>query len=186
MNKPFDINNELAMKALRKTGDQLPDDMQQITLYLVGGVAGMLTNLLPPSRTTGDCDVMVIEPGQAWEQVKEAAKTAGEDVGLKEDWLNDECKMYAWQMPLGWQGRSEELGKFGPLKVMALSRQDLIASKVMGAPKRIQDRTDLQELKPTAAELDFVEEHLRRVEAETEPGHCDSQKQIISRIRNAQ
>lgn len=186
MNRPFDINNELATKALKKTGDRLPGDIQPITLYLVGGVAGRLTELLPPSRTTGDCDVMVIDPGQAWEQVKQAAKTAGEEVGLKEDWLNDECKMYAWQMPLGWQGRCEELGQFGPLKVMALSRQDLIASKVIGAPKRIQDRTDLQELKPTDAELDFVEQHLRRVEAETEPGHYDAHKHLVSRIRNAQ
>lgn len=186
MNKPLDISTELAVKAIRKTGDRLPADMPPITLYLVGGVAGMLTELLPPSRTTGDCDVMVIEPAQAWEQVKQAAKIAGEQVGLKEDWLNDDCKMYAWQMPLGWQGRCKDLGQFGPMNVMALSRQDLIASKVMGAPKRIQDRTDLQELKPTSIELDFVEEHLRRVEAETEPGHCDAQQQLVNRIRNSQ
>lgn len=186
MDKPLDINTELAVKALRKTGDRLPSDMQPLTLYLVGGVAGMLMKLLPPSRTTGDCDVMVIDPGQAWEQVKEAAKTTGDEMGLKADWLNDDCRMYAWQMPLGWQGRCKELVQFGPLKVMTLSRQDLIASKVMGAPKRIQDRTDLQELKPTAAELDFVEEHLHRVASDTEPGHCDAQMKIVSRMRNAQ
>lgn len=146
----------------------------------------MLMDLLPPSRTTGDCDVMVADPDQDWDQVKQAAQEVGTELGLKADWLNDECRMYAWQMPLGWQGRCKELGQFGPLKVMALSRQDLIASKIMGAPKRVQDRTDLQTLKPTAAELDFVEEHLRRVEAETEPGHCDAQRNIVDQIRNKQ
>ena len=186
MNKPLDINTDLAIKALKETGDRLSSDMQPITLYLVGGLAGMLMELLAPSRTTGDCDVMAIDPDLAWDQVKEAAIAAGEEVGLKEDWLNNKCRIYAWKMPLGWQGRCNELGHFGPLIVRALSRQDLIASKIMGAPKRVQDRADLQELKPTATELDFVEEHLRRVEAETEPGHCDAQKQIVSKIRNAQ
>jgi hypothetical protein len=185
MNKPLDINTKLALKALKMTAERLPADTPPITLYLVGGVAGMLMDLLPPSRTTGDCDVMAIDPGLAWDQVKDAAATAGNEIGLKTDWLNDDCRMYAWQMPLGWQGRCEQLGQFGALKVMALSRRDLIASKIMGAPKRVQDRADLQQLQPTDDELDFVEEHLRRVEAETEPGHCDRQQSLVHEIRKS-
>lgn len=146
----------------------------------------MLMDLLSPSRTTADCDVMVIDPGEAWEQVKTSAEAAAREVGLKPDWLNDDCRMYAWQMPLGWQARCKELGRFGPLKVLALGRKDLIASKIMGAPQRVQDRSDLQALKPTAAELDFVETHLQRIEAETEPGHCDAQKKLVGKIRNTQ
>lgn len=184
MNKPRDINTALAVKALKRTGDRLAADLPPITLYLVGGVSGMLMNLLPPSRTTGDCDVMVIDPDRAWEQVKAAAEAAADELGLKTDWLNGDSRMYAWQMPLGWQGRCKALGRYGPLRVLALSRKDLIASKIMGAPKRVQDRTDLQALKPTAEELGFVDEHLRRVEAETEPGYCDAQKQLVSKMRD--
>ena len=128
---------------------------------------------------------MAVDPSAAWQQVKQAAQAVARDVGLKEDWLNTEYQMYAWQMPLGWRARCNELGRFGPLTVMALSRRDLIASKAMGAPLRIQDRSDLESLQPDADELDFVDQHLRRIESETEPGHCDAQRRLVISLREA-
>lgn len=44
---------------------------------------------------------------------------------------------------------------------------DLVCAKVMGAPKRAQDLEDLCDLRPTAAELDFVEDHLQRLAQES-------------------
>lgn len=59
----------------------------------------------------------------------------------------------------------------------------LIAAKVMAASKRPQDRQDLQSLAPSPNELDFVKEHLNRIEAETEPGHCAAQERILTWLR---
>jgi hypothetical protein len=47
-----------------------------------------------------------------------------------------------------------------------ISRMDLIASKVMSSPKRPHDLEDLRDLKATNEELDFVEQHIDRLEAE--------------------
>ena len=37
----------------------------EVELLLVGGAAGMLTGLLPPARTTTDCDVIAYVPEDA-------------------------------------------------------------------------------------------------------------------------
>ncbi len=59
------------------------------------------------------------------------------------------------------------MGSFGPLTILAISRRDLVAMKVIGAPKRPQDLEDLVVIKPTAEEIDFVRRHLDRLESES-------------------
>lgn len=173
-----------ALKAVGERLGQQHPDLPTVSVYLVGGVAGMLTEQLPPERTTADCDVMTTRPDDCWPYVEAAAQVVGKKRGLGDAWLNRECGMFAWQMPLGWQKRCRELGCFDKLRVMVLDRSDLIAAKVMGAPKRPQDRDDLQALHPTSTELNFVDNHLDRVEAETEPGQCDQQRQIVEWLRS--
>jgi hypothetical protein len=181
------MNREEVIQALRVTGQRLAKVvpvMPPLTLYLVGGVAGMLTGQLAPDRTTGDCDAMDADPAEGWERVLMVAREVAEDLGLSATWLNGACRMYRWQMPLGWKGRCVELEHAGKLRVMALSRQDLIAAKVMGAPQRGWDRDDLQIMRPTPEELRFVEAHLDRMDRETEPGHCDPQRTMLNWLRS--
>ncbi|MCC6683408.1 MAG: hypothetical protein IT445_21130 [Phycisphaeraceae bacterium] len=176
-----------AITALQLTGERLQarqPGCPRIVIFVVGGVAGMLTHELPADRTTGDCDVMTVEPESNWQAIASVAQAVGEELGLGNNWLSRECNVFGWQMPLGWQRRCRPLIDFGPLRVMVLDRVDLIASKVMGAPKRPQDRSDLQAMRPTAEELDMVEQHLKRVESESEPGTCDGQHRIVSWLRS--
>jgi len=127
---------------------------------------------------------MQLDPDNEWESVKAAAEAIRPKLGLPENWLNRESQVFGWQMPLGWRQRCEHFADFGPLRVMTLSRQDLITAKVMGAPKRMQDRQDLDALRPSQEDLTFVDQHLRQVEIETEPGHCDPQKDFVERLRS--
>lgn len=145
----------------------------------------MVSGELAANRTTSDCDVMTVDPDEHWQAVADAAGKIAGDLGLKPDWLNRDCGMYAWQLPLGWQRRCQHFADYGPLRVMVLSRVDLIAAKVMSAPKRPQDRDDLKTMRPTEAELQEVQRHLHRVESESEQGRCDPQRRIVRWLRTA-
>ncbi len=59
-------------KALRRLGEVL-GDCRDIEMLVVGGAAGMITGLLPPSRVTTDCDIMAYMPEDALAQVELAA-----------------------------------------------------------------------------------------------------------------
>jgi len=142
-------------------------NMPMVRLLVVGGVAGMLTKVLPADRTTTDCDVMDLVPADRWEAVRQAAAEVGRELGLKPTWLNQDSRAYQHYMPVGWQSRCVEVGLFGKLDVRVAQRADLIVAKVMGAAQRVQDREDLRFLKPTADELDRVDKQLDRFEAES-------------------
>jgi hypothetical protein len=178
----------IVIQALKRLGERLSTmvpPVSPVRVFIVGGVAGLLTHRLSPERTTTDCDVMSVDPGETWQVISEAASEVAGEFGLTPDWLNRRSAMFAWQMPLGWEQRSAEVASFGPLRVWAVSRFDLIASKVMAAPKRPQDRADLMVLKPTASELEQVKSHLQRVESESEPGACDAQHAVVAWLEGA-
>ena len=77
-------------RALRAVGKYL-EPGPAIELLLVGGAAAMVTGLLPPSRTTLDCDVMVYDPDAAGPAVELAAEQAAAEMGLSRDWLNSKA-----------------------------------------------------------------------------------------------
>ncbi len=132
-------------------------------------------------RTTSDCDVMSIKDSKHWKEVVRAASEVAKRLELPDEWLNRQCAMYAWMLPLQFVDRCEEVGTFGRLRVVRLSRLDLIATKVMGAPKRPQDLEDLRHMKPTAAELEFVSANVDRLEAENLDGATfESERAILT------
>jgi hypothetical protein len=183
------LDAELTLRALQRTGDSLAASglAAPIRLIVAGGVAGMLAGLLEPSRTTGDCDVMWASDESQWAGVVTAAAEAGERLGLPQHWLNRDCAMYAWCLPLGWLDRCKRVGTFGSITVDRLSRLDLIATKVIGSPKRPQDFADLRAMSPTAAELAFIDDHLDRLAAEHLGGDTfDDQCAIVEALRTKQ
>lgn len=154
--KPF--SPTLLETALRETGAAL-EYAGEVEILIVGGAAGLLTGALPPARTTFDCDVMVFVPAQAWHAVEQAGRKAARALGLAPTWLNGEAnEMFRYRLPDGWERRRRFIGLFGKLSVYAVGRMDLIAMKIIAG--RPQDREDLGELRPTAAELEFVGEYL--------------------------
>lgn len=173
--------------ALRKTGERLTalGVTESVRLYLVGGSAGMLAGLLKPSRSTVDVDVTAVEPDASWGTVLRAADDVAKEFHLPEAWLNNECRMYAWCLPLGWQGRCELSRTHGPLQVWLLARRDFVAAKVVSAPARPQDFEDLLAVAPTAAELSFTEEHIDRLEREHLDPDCsfDDARAILQSLR---
>lgn len=162
------LDSNFAINALRATGDVLAarGRVEPIELVVAGGTAGLLGDLLSPSRTTGDCDVMWRGDLPTWGQVAQAAAAVAAQLDLPTTWLNRDCVTYAWTLLLGWRQRCEPVGVFGPLTVLRLSRIDLIATKVVGAPTRPQDVEDLIQIKPTTDELRVIAEHIDRLEAE--------------------
>lgn len=144
--------------ALRATGEVL-EYASDVEILIVGGAAGLLTGQLPAARTTFDCDVMVFVPAQAWHAVEQAGRRVAKQLGLAPTWLNGEAnEMFRYRLPDGWEARRRVVGRFGRLNAFAVGRMDLIAMKVIAG--RPQDREDLTELRPSAAELEFVGAYL--------------------------
>jgi len=50
---------------------------------------------------------------------------------------------------------------------LAIGRRDLLAMKLMGAAVRPQDMEDILAMKPSAADIAFLHEHLDRLAAES-------------------
>ncbi len=155
-----------------------------IRVLIAGGAAGMLGGLLKPDRTTGDCDVMGVGEESDWRDVERAAAEAAAQLDLPARWLNRDCRIYAWCLPLAWESRCESVGQFGPLEVLRVSRVDLIAAKIIGSPKRPQDLEDLRDLRPSRAELEFAEQNIDRLEAEHLDGKkFDDERAVFSVLR---
>lgn len=181
------MDSDQLLEAVGRVGQRLASSepsMPVVRLLVVGGVAGMLTKALPADRTTTDCDVMDLVPADRWDAVRQAAAEVGRELGLKPTWLNQDSRVYQHYMPAGWQSRCVKVGVFGKLDVRAAKRSDLVVAKVMGAAQRVQDREDLRYLKPTAGELNRIDKHLDRLEAESLDGQTfEPQRAIVAALR---
>lgn len=169
------LDGQALLDALRATGQLLSQQGlgHGFRLVVTGGTAGLLGGLLSTSRTTGDCDVVGwIGREEDWRRVLAAAAEVAEQMRLPKTWLNDDCRIFGWCLPLGWMDRCVEVGRFGPLEVWRVARIDLIAAKVFSSPRRPQDLEDVRVMGPTAAELDHAERNIDRLEAEDLDGRA--------------
>src|SRR5688572_11027820 len=98
----FSLNAQLLRTALARVGELMPADVP-IELLLVGGAAGLLSGLLPGSRTTLDCDVMVYAPPHSWHRVEQAAHRVDKEMGLAPSWLNSVVQLRADSLADGWR-----------------------------------------------------------------------------------
>jgi hypothetical protein len=152
-------------------------------VILAGGTAGLLGHLLSANRTTGDCDVIWLSSPGTWDEVQCAAAAVAAKLELPPLWLNRDCSMFSWALMLGWRDRCETVGTFGPLHVQRLSRVDLIATKVVGAPSRPHDLEDLIAIRPTAPEVLLISKHLDRLAAEDLDGRTfDHQRLVLASL----
>lgn len=182
------MSQDRVLKALAATGQRLAEVgvTQPVQVIVCGAVAGILNGDLSGERQTLDCDVIASEPQDQFSSVADAAAAIAETLGLKPQWLNQDASMYAHLLPLGWKHRLHRIDRFGPLEVKTVSRRDLLALKLMGVVKRPHDLEDIEEMQPTAAELNFMSEHLDRLEAESLAGQTyDFQRTVIDDLRRS-
>lgn len=154
------INNEILDEALRRLAKQF-DWHCDVEILLVGGAAGMVTGLLPPERTTIDCDVIHYFPEQAWAAVERTAELVGRELGLSPHWLNSHVQIRSDCLPDGWKSRRIFVVSHGRLLIYAISRIDLIAMKFIA--HRAQDLEDLLALKVTEEDRVFVQQYLKQL-----------------------
>ena len=143
---------------------------EEVEILLIGGAAGILTKELMPSRTTGDCDVIHYLPEHAEQAVLEASHMVASERGLPAGWFNSKA-MQLDILPDGWHTRKVLVGSFGQLRVFALSRRDLLATKFYaGHPRDIEDITVM---KPTKKELSVVRTYLMMLKVPSRQANLD-------------
>lgn len=104
------LTNSTIEAAFRRLGE-LVAYHRKIEILLVGGAAGMVTDVLPAGRTTSDCDVMVYMPQEALAAVEAAAGHVAEEMGLAAHWLNSDVQLRRDALPDGWESRRMLVGR---------------------------------------------------------------------------
>ena len=154
---------------LNALGKHLPPDIE-VDILLIGGAAGVLTEQLPLSRTTTDCDVMYYRPEDAGNTILAAVQQVATQEKLPPNWLNFEA-MQLDILPHGWHTRQIHVADFGPLHIFAVSRRDLLAMKCYA--NHAQDREDVQAMRPTPEELGFVRTYLNMLRVPSRHANLD-------------
>jgi len=145
-----------------------------VEILLVGGAAAMLTGQLRPERVTQDCDVMRFSPEQVQQALFDAANKVARSRGLPSGWLSSKV-MQLNILPDGWESRREFIGKYGQVSIYAAGRIDLLCMKFYA--NRAQDRADIDNMKPTSDELNFVRRYLNMLRV---PSRCANLDQVVS------
>jgi hypothetical protein len=141
------------LDGLRATGKKL-DCESDVEIVVAGAAACLLTGVLDKTLITVDCDVLEFDPQVVRDAVIRAAKAAAAELGLPSTWMNDDVKRIEVQqdmLPLGWHKRRRLVETYGKLRVCALDRFDLLATKLFAG--RAKDRDHLSKMRPTKAEI---------------------------------
>lgn len=177
---PDPMNTSTVASALRRLGAVLGDGTE-IEILLVGGAAGMITGLLPPTRVTTDCDVMAYLPPDTMATVELAAAQVADELGLATNWLNSDVQIRVDALPDGWEKRKIAAGMYGRLRVSAVSRPDLIAMKVLAG--RDQDIEDLQALRIRSDDVAFIETYLNMLVSKgTQQGQIAAARELLASL----
>ncbi|MDC0980312.1 DUF6036 family nucleotidyltransferase [Bdellovibrionales bacterium] len=155
------IDKENIIALLEELDDSLSDQEESRTITIYGGAALISMNLL--DRATVDIDVF--QPNLD-ESLKKAIREVGEKHLLDELWINSTGSAFITELPKDWQDRTTLLFKGEYLTVKSLGRTDLIFTKLLAELDRGEDLKDLENLKPTRKELDFIKTSLLDLEDE--------------------
>jgi len=169
------LNRDI-LEAMRELGKRYISE-REVELVLIGGAAGMLTGELSVNRVTMDCDVIDCVPVDALEEIEKIASELAESMGLASGWLSTQAMMLDI-LPDGWRRRRKAMGVFGQIRLYAIGRRDLLATKAYA--NRPQDREDILAMRPNRAELDFIRTYLQMLRVPSRKANLD---QVESAIR---
>ena len=124
-------------------------------MAIIGGGAGMMSQLFPESRSTADLDVLDVSPPEVLDLCCYHAPSVAKALQLSPAWFDATPVTMRHMMLPGWRDRAVEVGTFGSLRVKAIGRIDLIALKMIAGRQR--DIIDLGLLAVTREEADRVE-----------------------------
>ncbi len=149
---------------IRHVLDTLNDELNaqnlERELVVCGGAALILLGVI--SRLTRDVDVLSPELDA---ELKAISEKIAPSLGLKSNWLNNGPIALAKELPKGWESRATVAYEKKNLIVKAISRIDLIYSKIYAACDRQSDLRDLVALKPSNLELKKAEEWVLKQDA---------------------
>ncbi len=150
-------------------------------MTLIGGGAGMLSELLPNTRMTVDLDVMEVTPPEIFDLCCYHAPSVAEECDISPQWFDATPNTMRHMMLPDWRARTVAVGEFGPLRVRAIARIDLISLKLIAG--RTRDIDDLLSLSVTPDEARFVRDHLPRLlEQGANPDHIEAALRTIQSI----
>ena len=124
-----------------------------LSAVIIGGAALSLLGVI--SRETRDCDVLYPQLPDAILQAQAAfaADMRGRGIPLQDDWLNNNPMPIAALLPEGWLCRTQVAYQGTAVKLLSLSREDILLTKLFAYCDRGTDLGDCLALKPTADEL---------------------------------
>jgi hypothetical protein len=154
------LNPSQLRRALSALAALLPQD-KPAEMILIGGGAGMLSGLLPDGRQTVDVDVMDVTPPEIFDLCCYHAPRIAEECGISPSWFDATPHTIRHTMLDGWRERTVPVGEFGPLRVRAIARIDLISLKLIAGRER--DLNDLDALEVTAEEARFIVKSLPQI-----------------------
>ena len=157
-----DLSPQQIRAALAHLGSLLPPT-SMAEMVIIGGAAGVLSGALPASRTTVDCDVLQVSPPEIFDLCRYHAEEVAQRFQIAPQWLDASAHALAHLMLPGWRDRLVTIDTFGPLKVRAVGRLDLIALKVIAG--RAEDLEDLDSLTITHAEAEHLLELFPAIQA---------------------
>jgi len=147
-----DIDVKTAIKELDQV---LVKQEKQYTLYTCGGAA--LIFLGYEGRGTGDVDVILEKFDKPLEN---AVKEVAQKLKIPTTWLNNQVTPLGGRLSKGWKSKCQVLFEGDGVVLKAISRQDLISSKLHAAVDRASiDFSDILWLRPTKEELAKAKEY---------------------------
>lgn len=107
---------------------------------------GSVVSLEVRGRETNDIDVV---SGNLTEEILNAADILAQKYGLRRGWLNSAASSFNGNFDDGWQDRAVVILHGTNLVVKAISREDMIKTKIIAFYTRGFDLFDVVALKPT-------------------------------------
>jgi hypothetical protein len=178
------IVSQNILSALKSLNQELVIEKECRTLIACGG--GVLSVMGVISRQTRDLDV--ITPNIDDVLLKCSHRVANK-LGLDIEWLNNGPSGFIRDLEKGWELRTEIIFNGSHLTVKALSRHDLIATKLQGMCDRDEyDMEVLLNLKVTIDEVSSLKNWVLKQDGSVYwPERVESQfKKLLNRIKNGE
>jgi hypothetical protein len=161
--KDMNLTAKTMLQALACLDEKLS---KPVRLIMGGGGAMLLAHNFALSTTDIDA---VPASGMAVEELDPLIKAVAKELSLPADWLNPFYSTFAHVLPPDYGTRLIEVGDFRLLKLLALSKEDLLVMKCFAA--RQKDVVHARSLVKKGADLGLVKRHLKFLQDKRIPGN---------------